>query len=93
MYKIVVHKEVAKKLKTGTVKKAYLNKFALLLETLKANIIPWRDFDLKKIEGVEDIYRVRIGVYRIIYFIEKEKERIHILKFERRNKVYKRRGS
>lgn len=63
MYKIVVHKEVAKKLK-------YLNKFALLLETLKANIIPWRDFDLKKIEGVEDIYRVRIGVYRIIYFIE-----------------------
>ncbi|RLF93440.1 type II toxin-antitoxin system RelE/ParE family toxin, partial [Thermococci archaeon] len=45
MYKIVVHKEVAKKLKTGTVKKAYLNKFALLLETLKANIIPWRDFD------------------------------------------------
>ena len=55
MHKIVVHKEVGKKLK-------YLNKFALLLETLKANIIPWRDFDLKKIEGVEDIYRVRIGV-------------------------------
>ena len=37
--------------------------------------------------------RICIDTAPFIYFIEKEKERIHILKFERRDKVYKRRGS
>lgn len=87
MYKIVVHKGIAKRLRA--IAKAYLNKFALLLETLETNPLPWRDFDLKKIEGTENTYRVRIGDYRIVYFIEKEKETIHILKFETREKVYK----
>jgi mRNA interferase RelE/StbE len=88
MYKIVVHKGVAKKL--GNVAKAHVSKFALLLETLKTNPLPWRDFDLKRIEGTENTYRIRIGDYRIVYFIEKEKETIHILKFETREIVYKR---
>ena len=88
MYKIVVHKNAAKKLKTSP--KAHVRKFALLLENLKINPLPWRNFDLKRIEGTENTYRIRIGDYRIIYFVEKEKVTIHILKFERRAKVYKR---
>jgi len=44
---------------------------------------------LKKIASVENTYRVLIGDYRIAYFIEKEKETVHILKFETRGKVYK----
>lgn len=87
MYKIVVHKGVAKKLRA--IAKAHLNKFALLLEILELNPLPWRDFDLKKIKGAENIYRVRIGDHRIIYFIEKGKKTIHILKFEIREKVYR----
>jgi len=66
-----------------------LNTFASLLETVKTNPLPWRDFDLKKIASVENTYRVLIGDYRIAYFIEKEKETVHILKFETRGKVYK----
>ena len=87
MYRIIFHKRAAKKLKT--VQKSHLRKFSSLLETLKTNSLPWRDFDLKKIEGVENTYRVRIGDYRIVYFIEKEKDTIHILKIEMRGKVYK----
>jgi len=61
-----------------------------LLEALKTNPVPWRDFDLKKIVGAENTYRGRIGDYRVVYFIEKEMETIHILKFELRGTVYKR---
>jgi mRNA interferase RelE/StbE len=87
MYRIVVHHKVAKQLKT--VSKSHLRRLSELLELLKTNPIPWRDCDLKRIVGAENTYRVRIGVYRVVYFIEKEKETIHILKFERREKVYK----
>ena len=88
MYKIVIHNKVAKRLKT--VSKSHLRSLSALLEALKTNPVPWRDFDLKKIVGAENTYRGRIGDYRVVYFIEKERETIHILKFELRGKVYKR---
>ncbi|NKQ38530.1 MAG: hypothetical protein HF967_03485 [Methanosarcinales archaeon] len=46
-------------------------------------------FPIEKIKGAENTYRVRIGNHQIIYFIEKEKKTIHILKFEIREKVYR----
>ena len=88
MYKIAIHNKVAKRLKT--VSKLHLRSLSALLEALKTNPVPWRDFDLKKIVGAENTYRGRIGDYRVVYFIEKERETIHILKFELREKVYKR---
>ncbi len=88
MYKIVIHNKVAKRLKI--VSKSHLRTLSALLEALKTNPVPWRDFDLKKIVGAENTYRGRIGDYRVVYFIEKERETIHILKFELRGKVYKR---
>ena len=87
MYKIVVHKRVAKILKNTP--KSYLRSLSAVLEALKINPVPWRDFDLKKIEGAENTYRIRVGNYRVVYFIEKEKKTIHILKFEHRGKIYK----
>ncbi len=86
MYKIVIHRRVAKELKT--LQKAHLRKFSELVETLKTNPVPWRDFDIRKIEGSEDTYRVRIGDYRVIYYIDKLSKMIHILKLERRSKIY-----
>ena len=41
------------------------------------------------IKGIEDTYRIRIGGYRVVYYIEKDKGRIHILKLETREKIYK----
>jgi mRNA interferase RelE/StbE len=84
----VIHNKVAKRLKI--VSKSHLRTLSALLEALKTNPVPWRDFDLKKIVGAENTYRGRIGDYRVVYFIEKERETIHILKFELRGKVYKR---
>jgi mRNA interferase RelE/StbE len=86
MYKVVVHKRVAKNIKH--IPKSYLRKLSSLLEVLKRDQVPYRDFDLKKIMGADSTYRVRIGDYRIVYFVEKENETVHILKFEHRDKVY-----
>jgi mRNA interferase RelE/StbE len=68
--------------------RSHLIKFSELLETLKLDPIPWKYFDIRKIKGIEDIYRVRIDDYRVVYFIDSAGKTIHILKFDIRGKVY-----
>ncbi|MCK4811363.1 MAG: type II toxin-antitoxin system RelE/ParE family toxin, partial [Methanosarcinales archaeon] len=77
---------VAKNIKH--ISKSNLRKLSSLLEVLKRDQVPYRDFDLKKIMGADYTYRVRIGDYRIVYFVEIENETVHILKFQHRDKVY-----
>ena len=48
-----------------------------------------KGIDVKKIRDSEDMYRIRIGSYRIIYVFEKENKNIHILRFDTREKIYK----
>jgi mRNA interferase RelE/StbE len=87
MYRIFIHKKVVKNLKNTP--EYFLKSFFNVMEILKINPIPWKECDLKKIKGTEDTFRIRIGSYRIVYFIEKKKNEIHILKFEKRKKIYK----
>ena len=86
MYEVVIHKKVSKELKR--VPETYLRNFSALVNVLKTNPVPGRNFDIKKIKGAKGIYRVRIGDYRVVYFVDKENQTIHVLKFERRKKVY-----
>ena len=86
MYEVVIHKKVSKELKQ--VPEIHLRNFSALINVLKTNPVPWRNFDIKKIKGAKGIYRVRIGDYRVVYFVDKENQTIHVLRFERREKVY-----
>jgi mRNA interferase RelE/StbE len=48
-----------------------------------------KHLDIKKLKGVEggeDLYRLRVGDYRIIYFPEKRV--IKVIRIDRRNKIY-----
>ena len=83
MFKIVIHKKSIKKLRE--MGKSSLKRLANLIEILETDPIPWKYFDVKKL----DTYRVRIGKYRIIYFVDKNSKIIHILKIEKREKAYK----
>lgn len=85
-YEVLIHKKLAKS--TKNLPENHLENFAKLIDALRINLYPWKEFDLKKIEGSEDTYRIRFGKYRIIYYIDKEQKTIHILKFEFRKKVY-----
>jgi len=87
MFEIVIHKKIARKFEE--VEKGYIKKIENLFETLKTDAIPWRKYDVKKIEGEMDTYRIRIGVYRLIYFVDKGNKIIHILKIERRERAYR----
>jgi len=55
------------------------------IENLKSN--PWA-LPYRKLKGHEGIYRIRCGDFRVIYFVEKSKREIRILRIERRGKVY-----
>ena len=57
------------------------------IEELQKNPIPP---DRKKVEGrKEDIYRVRVGAYRILYLLFKERNLLFISDIDKRSKVYK----
>ncbi len=61
-----------------------------ILESLIEKIISlnWRDLDIKKLQGYEDIFRLRKGKIRIIFY--KRKIDVTIINIERRNeKTYK----
>ena len=51
---------------------------------------PWAG-DVKLVQGEERMYRVRAGVYRILYDIYEDEQRIHILAIGHRRDVYRRR--
>lgn len=56
------------------------NQVKQILERLSAD--NFSNFDIKKLKGKENIFRVRKGDFRIIYRVEKQK--IFILAIERR---------
>ena len=60
-----------------------------LIEVLKIWPIPVKTHDVKKIKGREDIYRVRIGDYRVVYRYEKKENQTEILLVLPRSKAYK----
>jgi len=63
------------KIKRGAVKSLerlpehYRLKVLEILEKLKTNPIPYRDYDVKKLKGFEDTFRIRIGDIRVVYTI------------------------
>lgn len=54
--------------------------FERVMLTLKENPYPFKEYDLKKMEGSENIFRIRAGDYRLIYSVEKDLGKIFILK-------------
>ncbi len=41
-----------------------------ILDELKVNPLPYKRYDLKKLKGVEDAFRIRMGDVRIVYTID-----------------------
>ena len=57
---------------------------------LKLKENPYRaDLDIKKLEGRSDVYRLRIGKYRFLYKIIKDRLLIFMLKADTRGDIYK----
>ena len=85
-YEVLLHRRVERKL--YTLPKSLLRRIYQLISELEINPVPWRKWDVRKIRGEEDVYRIRIGKYRLIYWVNWKERKIIILKIARRERVY-----
>ena len=66
----------------------YLGKqSAKQVERIKRAIISLPAGDVRKLKGIENGYRLRVGKVRILF--EKQEEKIHIVKIDNRGDIYK----
>jgi mRNA interferase RelE/StbE len=74
----------------GKCDKKVQKRLKLLFEVLQHNPLPARFFDLRKIAGERNMYRIRIASYRIVYAVYWEPRLIRVIKIERRKeRTYK----
>jgi len=68
-----------------SLQKGYKEKLKYVLGKLKEDPFshPYR-----KIRGETNLYRIRLGKYRLLYEVDEDKERVVILKIDKRSKVY-----
>ena len=86
MYKIILLRDAEKFYrKLFTTNKKLFQRIDNALETLKAN--PFKGKPLK--DRLKGKYSLRVGVYRIIYSIEKQEITIYILDIAHRREVYR----
>ena len=60
-----------------------------LIFTLKSEPIPYRKYDVSKLLGREDSYRVRIGDIRLVYHVDWVYNMVDIEYIGSRGKAYK----
>jgi len=60
-----------------------------VLDELSANPIPFKRYDLKKLKGYEDTFRIRIGNIRIVYTIDWNSKSIIVHYIGPRERAYK----
>lgn len=61
----------------------------MTFEALTQNPAPTPEYDVKKLSGMLDTYRIRIGAIRIEYEVDWESNRINVLVVEFRGRAYK----
>lgn len=89
MYQVKIHRQVEKTLRG--LPKAHYRKFLEFIDILEYEPVPRQKFDTIKLEGTGDldIYRVRLGDYRVIYSVNWKDKLIKILELKHRGKAYK----
>ena len=59
------------------------------LDKLKTDPVPFRDYDIKKLKGFEDTFKIRIGDIRVVYTINWGSKTIIIHFIGYRGRAYK----
>ncbi len=83
MYEIIFSRQASKFI--STLPEGYKNNIKSVFEKLKEN--PY-SYPYKKIKGETNLYRVRVGRYRILYEIDKNSKLIVVIKIDKRERVY-----
>lgn len=86
-YKVLAHRRVQKflaALKDENLKHSVKEQ----LKKLQDYPLTLNEMDTKKIKGLDKTFRIRIGKYRIIFHVDKDKKTIYVTHAETRKKVY-----
>lgn len=59
-----------------------------ILENLKLDPVPAKFYDVRKLEGVKDSFRIRVGKIRILYTIVWKDKVILVSRIEKRETAY-----
>jgi mRNA-degrading endonuclease RelE of RelBE toxin-antitoxin system len=87
LFEVIASKKILKQIPTE--EKLKLKILDLLLK-LKSSPVPIEEFNVTKITGSENTYRIRIQKTRIIYDVHWKQKRIEILKInKRKDRTYK----
>ena len=87
MYTVEIHRKAEKEIKElpEDIKRDVIE----LLIKLQTTPYPFREYDLKKLKGFKNVYRIRIRDYRVSYWISDKLKKIIILEVKRRGQAYK----
>jgi len=86
-FKVLLHRQAERAL--YKLPKRVLRQVYDLISELELYPVPWRTWDIRKIRGEEDAYRVRLGRYRVIYWVDWTGKDVVILRIASRKKAYK----
>jgi len=86
-YTVHLHRNAEKAL--NRLPKDTLSKVYQLITALGTNPVPWRDWDIRRLEAHEETYRARLGRYRLIYWVNWRAHEVTVLKISGRGRAYK----
>ena len=81
-FEVVLDKRRQKELESLDAKLKERFKQAILV--LKENPVPVEEFDVVKVSGTTNTYRIRISTHRMIYDVHWKEKRIEILQIDRK---------
>ena len=86
MFTVTISNKASRKFKK--IPQQYLVRIKELLVTLRENPIPTTIFDVAKIKGAKDTFRIRIGDIRIIYSVSWKDRHVYVLVIDWRERSY-----
>ncbi len=87
MFRVIVSNAVRKGAKK--MPREMKEKVLELLDILESTPIPVDNYDIKKMKGLKNTYRIRIGDYRVVYQVDFSNKVVSLVKIEKREVVYK----
>ena len=77
MFDVFLTNRAEKSLKSIN-KKDIRDKIVKDIDTLIYSCFP-KNYDIKKLKGYKNTYRIRVGKYRIIYYVDFKNKKIYVL--------------
>ncbi len=88
MFEIFIGNAAKKALKN--LDKSIVQKISEAILYLRNSPVPVKEYDIKRVEGTEDIYRLRISRYRIVYRVHWDNKSINVIKIAKKDeKTYR----